>query len=1234
MKIKDIFSKPIDREIRGVIKVGQDEDIFKKQELEEYVVTNELKDHFNRFFEAYDRSIDNPTDQMGAWISGFFGSGKSHFLKILSYLLSNKAVAGKMPLDYFSNGKVDQDTFELMQKSVKVNNKVILFNIDSKADSEAVNDKSAILTVFLKVFNESLGYSSDPVVANMERYLASTNNYQNFKNKFREETGADWEDQRDNYSFMLNTIKEALVNSQAMTEADAEEYVEKLKTGKGGDITPEDFASLVKDYLDKQDSREHIVFMADEVGQFIGDDSQRMLNLQTIVEQLGSQCHGRAWVVVTSQQQIDQVTSNFNNQNKQDFSKIQGRFNTMINMSSANADEVIQKRILDKTDLAKEQLESIFENNSYSINNTISFSDSISRDKYSDAKSFVTNYPFVPYQFTLLKQVLDAVRKHGANGKHMSDGERSMLATFQRATQAYENTEVGGLVPFAEFFNGMKEFLSHDHQVVFTNAMSNAEICPDGPKSFNYQVLEVLFMIKYLDSYPGTIENIATLLIDSIYTDRQRLEEKVKHSLNLLKKQNYIQQKADEYEFLTDKEQDINSEINAIDVDDNSVINLINSYIFGTNLVETKYAPKNLAGQYVFGFNGYVDDRPSGRTNNEQDVRIYTPLSQMAEQSISLNTLSGKIVAVLLPDDDSYIELYRSYQKLTTYLKQKHNPNDPNEQSLIYAKRAEATEIEGLAQEALKNVLDHATIFYLNEVDKDQTNLKLRLRKAYDEVINNNYRKLSDLDTIKSEADIKSLLKNSEGTDVGLVEDNDNKDAVQSLLDLINLQTQNGLTSISVAAVVDKMNAIPYGYNEVDVAWLVAKAYVDGKISLAFNNEKLPLTFAQDNPGRVLDYLTKKTFVTKTTIKLVHEISKKQLGDAQDFVRDILNKKSILIKSNNSNEQLAEAIKHECEAKITELRGYQHIVGPSTNDLDDGINLFSKIVRAEDSEKIFAIISKTLDDFYDWDEAMEDKGLYEFYRSEDKQNIWQRAIANKKRYEGVAGFVEKDNGTKKIVEDINAELNKTNISKVIAQLKILNENFITKFSELIEEQYQKYAEDSNRYAALLKERLTDSGLPGDYSAKLEEDINNTLSSIDSEAKAASEKGDYIKLINQNKYLERAVEELQDQIDQTTQKVADIARKQAQKVNEMTKQEDEQPASSNESNDNVSTVSSTPAPAKPKIQVKRTKSLRITELERESWRITSQEDLDRYLENLRQEITQQLDENDIVNVDFR
>lgn len=114
--IKDLFAKPIDRDIKGVIKVGQDDSSNVRQELEEYVVTRELQKHFAEFFASYKRGILGTTDKMGVWISGFFGSGKSHFLKILSYLLANKNVDGKAAIDYFIDDQkiIDNITLHIL----------------------------------------------------------------------------------------------------------------------------------------------------------------------------------------------------------------------------------------------------------------------------------------------------------------------------------------------------------------------------------------------------------------------------------------------------------------------------------------------------------------------------------------------------------------------------------------------------------------------------------------------------------------------------------------------------------------------------------------------------------------------------------------------------------------------------------------------------------------------------------------------------------------------------------------------------------------------------------------------------------------------------------------------------------------------------------------------------------------------------------------------------------------
>ena len=170
MKIQSMFQKDIDRPINGVVKVMQDDQQSLKDELSEYIITKELRRHFATFFDNYVKAIDTPTDKIGVWISGFFGSGKSHFLKMLSYLLANKEVDGKHAFDYFADKFDDPMMYATVQKCVQIPTESILFNIDIEGPIN--KDKTAVLRVFAKVFYNHCGfYGEDLKVAKLERFI-------------------------------------------------------------------------------------------------------------------------------------------------------------------------------------------------------------------------------------------------------------------------------------------------------------------------------------------------------------------------------------------------------------------------------------------------------------------------------------------------------------------------------------------------------------------------------------------------------------------------------------------------------------------------------------------------------------------------------------------------------------------------------------------------------------------------------------------------------------------------------------------------------------------------------------------------------------------------------------------------------------------------------------------------------------------------------------------------------
>ena len=267
--------------------------------------------------------------------------------------------------------------------------------------------------------------------------------------------------------------------------------------------------------------------MIDEVGQYIGSDGNLMLNLQTIVEEIGTRCHGRVWVMVTSQEAIDSITKISGD----DFSKIQGRFNTRLSLSSSSVDEVIKRRILAKTDIAEQMLKMKYGENDSVLRNLFTFNGAVLDLKgYDNEFNYVETYPFVPYQFRLMQNVLAEIRKHGNSGKHLSGGERSMLSGFQEAAQAIEEKDENSLVPFYLFYNTVHTFLESSIRRVIDRCQEAADN-NDGIKQYDVCVLKLLYLIRYVNDIKSNIDNITTLMVEEINADKINMRQQVQESL-------------------------------------------------------------------------------------------------------------------------------------------------------------------------------------------------------------------------------------------------------------------------------------------------------------------------------------------------------------------------------------------------------------------------------------------------------------------------------------------------------------------------------------------------------------------------------------------------------------------------------------------------------------------------------------------------------------------------------
>ena len=391
MKLNQIFAKPIDRTIEGVIKA--DDLTSLKLEVEEYVITNEVAKSLERFFSAY----NDYQGSNGVWISGFFGSGKSHLLKMLALLLEDKKIDGMTTLESFLPKCQDNSMLKAdMKRAAEIPSKSILFNIDQKADTISKAEIDAVLAVFVKVFNEMCGYyGKHGYVAQFERDLDKRGNYQEFKQVYQEIAGKSWEAGREEVILEKGNVARAYARISGTKEETNKNIIDAYR--EDYKLSIEDFAGQVNDFVRKQEPGFRLNFFVDEVGQYVADNVKLMTNLQTIAESLATKCKGQSWIVVTAQEEMDTVLGDMSKQQTTDFSKIQARFKTRMKLTSQNVADVIQERLLKKNDQGVTFAEKLYGQEKNNFGTLFDFTDGATLYRnFRDEKHFTNSYPLSP----------------------------------------------------------------------------------------------------------------------------------------------------------------------------------------------------------------------------------------------------------------------------------------------------------------------------------------------------------------------------------------------------------------------------------------------------------------------------------------------------------------------------------------------------------------------------------------------------------------------------------------------------------------------------------------------------------------------------------------------------------------------------------------------------------------------------------------------------------------------
>ena len=827
MQLDQIFAKDIQRPIEGVIKA--DDAAHLGTEVDEYVLTNEAAKGLEILLEEY----TSYTNANGVWISGFFGSGKSHMLKMLAHLLGDvegQDYPRQSVSDSFRAKTPDAFLPGLLNKADRIPAKSLLFNIDQKATLISKDQTDALLKVFVKVFDESRGYyGNQGHVARFERDLDNRGQYQAFQEAFERIAKIPWAQGREQSALEGPSIDRAFAEVNGGT---ADGIIRQYSASYS--VSIEDFADEVKAWLDTQgDPTFRLNFFVDEVGQFIGSDTKLMLNLQTIAESLNTKCSGRAWVFVTSQEDMEKVIGDRTRQQGNDFSKIQARFKTRLKLTSADVEEVIRKRLLEKNDAGVGALSVIYAEQHANFKTLFDFVDGakIYRN-YTDEAHFVGTYPFVSYQFPLFQAAIEGISDHNVfEGRNSSVGERSMLGVVQQVAKDIGNVAVGQLATFDSMFAGIRASLKSAAQRSIDVAERNLD------NDLAIRLLKALFLVKYVDSFQATPRNLTVLVYDRFGLDLPALSEQVKEALTLLETQTYIQRNGNVYEYLTNEEQVIEEEIKNVDIDASEVSGRLFKILSGDVIKTSKIRYAKNGQDFPFGFK--LDDQAHG-SQKELAVHFISPEYPYSAEEIRMHSAGKDELRVILEPDARVLADLRLLIKTEKYIKRKQGTSiSAIEGQILQTKGAQNIEREKELVERVKASVGKSTlVINAADITSSSQDALVRVTDGFQDLISRTYTQLKLLD---GKTYSEQQVAGAANPDSGLFDADDASKLFAPSEEVLSfvLRKEALGEQVTVKTIVDSFTAKPYGWDLASIEVLIAFLIGTSKVTLTVDGNVL-----------------------------------------------------------------------------------------------------------------------------------------------------------------------------------------------------------------------------------------------------------------------------------------------------------------------------------------------------------------------------------------------------------
>ena len=848
MILKDLYSKPIERPVNPAVSATKFDPKTIDTEIDEYVFTDEI---INGLFRILDAIKNNkPYDHVGIWIDGYYGSGKSHFLKYLDYCITpatrERAVSRLLaavkaidPLDEKHNLSFDyEELLSIANWLKRATIDTCIFNLETSYDN-STDKKKAFLHVFWNEFNGKRGFNKFNITLaqNLEKPLAEKGVFEAFKERIAEE-GGDWNDPGMAADLIDNELDWVLDIAKELAPTLSVDSIRERIIKRDTNMSIDRFGMELASYLKDKGDDYRLILLADEVSQFINKERDRYLNLQEIITKLSEACDNKVWVACTAQQDLSEIMDDCHIAEEKDKEgKIKGRFEVKVSLKGTQPEVITQKRILDKKEEVKPELAALY--NKYKAGFDLQFKLPTSYSSYETQDDFVDYYPFVPYQFKLIMQVFNSFLNLGYVAKEVKGNERSIIKVIHSTAKTNADAELGKFISFDELYNNMfEEGLQARGQKAVDNALRMARTYQtDRPERTRLavRVANVLFMICNISQtdqlvFPATLDNVTSLLINDMETPRLNIKNEVEKVIEFLCDNNIIRREQgkngapETYAFYSEEEMKVAQLIQSQVVDNNTqaeqLKEIFNRYITALRNKE-QYKTRSFSVGLTIKQRTFLSNNPDVQVEFVMDAD-YESAEQLALQNSNVN----RMVYYVGPQYRDNKRLYNAfywYCQANRYMATPVTSEDNKKTRDEFEKRANEL-YDGIIRKEFEKILDTCPIIsglsVIDEAELGQKRGNDRYRVAMDKHLSGIYTKASLVDypgmPRTTEQLKKAILRNVNPGDY---------DGVNAVLTdaehEVEIYLNKQFAEVNVSDVLAKFAKAPYGWDNICTLYII-----------------------------------------------------------------------------------------------------------------------------------------------------------------------------------------------------------------------------------------------------------------------------------------------------------------------------------------------------------------------------------------------------------------------------